>query len=344
MKTPCPKSGIKIHETKQQQQPQKPLNGNTNQKQYQTYLQNQSQLKKPVNFHTTTLDTLDLDLEHYSLEDIYHLFNIPDNILTDTSLKEAKKVVLKIHPDKSRLDAKYFLFFSQAYKVLFGIYEFQNKSSRKTYKDEDFYDESNKVLLNNMFETNKALKDPKQFQSWFNESFEKHRLDNPIDNGYENWLKSNEGFIEVDENITKSNMNDVFEQKKRQIQQLTVYNGIGDTYSSAFGASSLNNDVSNFTTDQYTDLKQAYTETLIAVTNDDFEKIQTFNNLSDFKRHRDSTDTTPLSKEEALHMLHKNNTKLEEDSAALAFKYARDAVRLQQKQQSFWGDIKQLKG
>ena len=42
-----------------------------------------------------------------------------------------------MHPDKSHLDSKYFLFFSKAYKRLYSIYDFQNKSSNKSYKDQD---------------------------------------------------------------------------------------------------------------------------------------------------------------------------------------------------------------
>ena len=60
--------------------------------------------------------TLDLDLDHYSLEDLYRLFNIYDCVINEPNLKTAKQIVLKMHPDKSRLDAKYFLFFSKAYK------------------------------------------------------------------------------------------------------------------------------------------------------------------------------------------------------------------------------------
>ena len=92
--TSCPKSGIKIHNSNND------YNNN-----------NQSQLSKPVSFQNTTLNSLDLDLDHYSLDDIYHLFNISENKLTEDTLKGAKQIVLKMHPDKSQLDSKYFLFF-----------------------------------------------------------------------------------------------------------------------------------------------------------------------------------------------------------------------------------------
>ena len=334
----CSKAGIKIHETNNNRQ----YNPNQFSQQSQNQL-NQSRLSKPVDFHNTTLNTLDLELDNYSLEDLYNLFNISGGNLNESSLKNAKQIVLKMHPDKSRLDAKYFLFFSKAYKRLYGIYEFQNKSTNKTLKDEEFFDESNRNVLNNMFEKNKDFKDPKNFNSWFNQAFEKHRVDNPVDQGYGDWLKSDEGFLNINENVTKSNMNDIFEQKKKQIQAVSVYTGVTDVFASTFGGSLLDGG-DNFTTDEYTDLRQAYTETLIPVTQEDYNKIQKFNNISEYKRHRDQVDTTPLSKEEAERKLLKQKNELDQQSAALAFKYAQEAEKAKQKQQSFWGDIKQITG
>ena len=333
----CPKSGIKIHESpneiKKIQFPNRERDNN--------FMNKSSNLTKPVDFYNTTLETLDLDVNNYSLNDLYKLFNIQDNLLTDVSLKEAKQIVLKMHPDKSKLDAKYFLFFSKAYKTLFSIYEFQNKSTKKTYKDEDFYDDSNKNVLDNMFESNKNFKDPKNFNAWFNQSFEKHRLDNPIEQGYGDWLKSDDDFLNVSENVTKGNMNEVFERKKKQIQALSVYTGVTDMFSSSLGGSLLSGD-STFTTDSYTDLRQAYTETLIPVTQEDFEKMPKFKNINEYKSNRDRIDSTPLSKEESERILLKQKYDMDQQSAALAFKYAQEAEQIKQRQQSFWGDIKQL--
>jgi hypothetical protein len=334
----CPKSGIKIHEYPNKNE----VTRNSQLLNIDNIIMNKnSNLVKPVDFYNTTLDTLDLDINNYSLNDLYKLFNIHDNFLTDISLKDAKQIVLKMHPDKSKLDAKYFLFFSKAYKTLFSIYEFQNKSTKKTYKDEDFYDDSNKHVLDNMFESNKDFKDPKNFNNWFNQSFEKHRLDNPIEQGYGDWLKSDDDFMNVSENVTKGNMNEVFERKKKQIQALSVYTGVTDMFSSTLGGSLLTGD-STYTTDSYTDLRQAYTETLIPVTQEDYEKMPKFKNLNEYKSNRDRIDSTPLSKEESERILLKQKNDMDQQSAALAFKYAQEAEKVKQRQQSFWGDIKQL--
>lgn len=329
--TKCPKIGIKIHES------------NTNNVVREDPFMKPSRLAEPVSFHNTTLRSLDLDLENYSLTDLYHLFNIADGNLDEISMKSAKQMVLKMHPDKSRLDSKYFLFFSNAYKRLFYVYEFQNKSSKKQEQKEYYNDDktNNSAILNNLFEKNKSFKDPKNFNSWFNETFEKHRLEDPIQQGYGDWLKSNDDFIDVNENVTKGNMNDIFEQKKKQIQTITRYNGISDSYSSVFGGSLLDGSDSG---EGYTDLKEAYTQTLIPVTMEDYNKMQKFNNISEYKAHRERVDITPLSKEEANRKLLYDNEKREQESAALAFKYAKESEKAKEKQNSFWGELKQLTG
>jgi hypothetical protein len=194
-----------------------------------------------------------------------------------------------------------------------------------------------------MFEKNKTFKDPKNFNSWFNNAFEKNRLENPVEQGYGDWLKSDDGFLSVNDNVTKTNMNEVFERQKKQIQSLTVYTGVTDTFASTLGGSLLSGS-DNFTTEQYTDLRQAYTETLIPVTQDDYEKMQKFNNLNEYKSHRDGVDMTPVSKELAEAMLHKQQYNADQQSAALAYKYAQEAEKAKQKQQSFWSDIKQITG
>jgi hypothetical protein len=112
-------------------------------------------------------------------------------------------------------------------------------------------------------------------------------------------------------------------------------------FASTFGGSLLNAG-DNFSTDEYTDLRQAYTETLIPVTNEDYNNIQKFNTISEYKAHRDRVDVTPLTKEEAERQLLRQKNQLDHDSSALAFKYAQESERAKQKQTAFWGDIKQI--
>lgn len=354
----CPKGGVKIHDTPfsttYNPNVNTLLSSNSNPRpgsrpglepEPNTFSK-PSQLAKPVSFQNTTMNSLDLDLEHYSLEDLYHLFNINAGHLDENSMRNAKQIVLKMHPDKSRLEAKYFLFFSSAYKRLFSIYEFQNKSTKKPsgqqYNNDDFYDTSNKRVLDNMFDKNKDLKDSGNFNSWFNSSFEKHRLEDPTSHGYGDWLKSNDDFIAVNDNVSQGNMNEVFERKKKQMQAVTVYEGVSDMHFSTFGASAL--DGSDMGSDSYVDLKEAYTNTLIPVSMEDYDKMQKFKNVNEYKRHRDSNTAAPLSKAEAEAALHAQQVQRDKHSAALAFKYAQEAEKVKQKQSGFWADLKQITG
>jgi hypothetical protein len=356
----CPKSGIKIHET-----PTANYNSNTNYNaNYNTnsntnsntnynsnYNNNNIMLKKssvqaPISFHQTTLSELDLNVDNYSLEDLYNLFNIPGGILNETNLKSAKQIVYKMHPDKCRLDQKYFLFFSKAYKCLFSIYEFQNKSDKKTEASlkNDFYEDSNAALLNNMFETRKELKNPKNFNNWFNEKFEKHKLeDDDTNKGYGDWLKSDEGLYSQQDNVTQNNMNEAFERQKKQIQALTTYNGVGESFASFSGGGSLLGDLQdNFSGAGYTDLRQAHIETIIPVTQDDYDKMPKYKNMNEYKSQRDRVDVTPLTKEQSESILLKTKNNLDHESAAMAYKYAKQLEKSKENQRSFWGDIKQL--
>ena len=234
------------------------------------------------------MDNLDLNIENYSREELFKLFGVSNISLTEEVMKECKKLVLKSHPDKCRLDEKYFIFFSKAYNKLKGIYEFQNKMQiKKTADSSEYYDSNQAAILSNVFEQKKDLKDPKNFNSWFNEQFDKHKLEDPNDsNGYGNWLKSDDDIVFTG-NVSKANMNSEMEKRKKAVQALSVYKGVSDTYASAYGGSSLMSYDSNFSSGSlfssdgmgYTDLRQAYVESVIPVTEDDYNKAQKFRNV-----------------------------------------------------------------
>lgn len=301
-----------------------------------------------VNFYNTKMADLDLNIDNYSLEDLFNLFNIRTEILDEDTLKNSKQIVLKMHPDKSHLDAKFFIFFKQAYGELLKIYEFQNKTAKKntqqpqTYSNQEFGRE-NTELLNNLYKKQNFNDDKKGFNSWFNENFEKARVEDPNERGHGDWMRSNNGMIDVNENVSMSNMNQIIEQKKKQVQAMTVYTGIQDAMCSTKGASLLD-DSDNFSGDYFTDLKEAYTETVIPVTMDDYNAMPKFNNYNEYLSHRESVDVKPISQQEGLKILEQNRQNTERKSQAIAYKYARQTEKAQEKQNIFWGALKQLTG
>jgi hypothetical protein len=327
----CPKSGIKIHDWGNDP---KTTNKNT------------------TNKNTTNTNTLDLDINNYELTDLYKLFSIHDLTLTEEIMKNAKKKVLMSHPDKSQLDPKVFLFYSSAYKRLYSIYEFQNKaSSNKKLDSTDYHEQEKQVIVNKLFDEKKGkFKKGSEFSSWFNEQFEKNRVENSLEKGYGDWLKTDDGIYEVGGNVTKTNMNDMFEQQKKQIQALSVYNGVGNIFfSPGFGSSLLEND-SNFGSGNlfndgglgYTDLRQAHVETVIPVTMEDYNNTPKFKNVNEYKTHRDNVNVAPISETESTRILYNQNKKIEEESAALAYHYARQTEKAKDANNNFWSSLLKL--
>jgi hypothetical protein len=309
-----------------------------------------------TNYNKTSYETIDLNIENYSRGDLYKLFGFRTNAsLTEENMKDAKKVVLKTHPDKSHLENKYFLFFSAAYKRLYEIYEFQNKMNTKKQADKsEYYDSQNGQILDKMFEMKKDMKKPENFNKWFNDQFEKHRIEDPVENGYGNWLKSEEDIVYTPQNINKDSMAREMDKRKREIRELTPYSGVNDPFSSSsFGGSQLMAYDSNYTSGSlfsggggggmgYTDLRQAYVESVIPVTEEDYNKTQKFGSVDEYRRHRDTNIGTPMSKEEAMRQLFNENKQKDEESAALAFYYAQQSEKAKQSQSNFWSGLKQL--
>jgi hypothetical protein len=341
--TQCSKGGVKIRESGNgyTADPFAGLNPfkNTEEKQFTS-----------LNYDKNAYNMLDLNIDSYSREDLFKLFGLKTMTLSEDIMKECKKTVLKTHPDKSHLDEKYFIFFSKAYKKLQGIYEFQNKTNnKKTVDSSEYFDTDNSLLLDHLFDKKKDLRDTKNFNSWFNEQFEKHKVEDTNETGYGNWLKSDEDIM-FTPNVSKSNMASEMEKRKKQVQSLTTYNGVTDTTASSFGGSSLMAYDSNFSSGSlfsnegigYTDLRQAYVESVIPVTEEDFHRTQKFKTIEEYRRHRENIDTTPLSKEDAMKQLYQQNKQKDEESAALAFYYAQQAEKTKQNQETFWSGLKQL--
>jgi hypothetical protein len=306
-----------------------------------------------IDYNKNGYEKIDLKIENYSREELYKLFGLkPTAILTEENIKEAKKIVLKTHPDKSRLANEYFIFFAKAYKKIQEIYEFQNKSNKKTNDTNEYFDSQNSEVLDKMFDMKKELKDTKNFNKWFNQQFDKHKLEDTNDNGYGSWLKSDEDIVFTPQNINKDSMGREIEKRKKEIQALTQYKGFSDSFnSSSIGSSSLMEYNSNFTSGSlfnggggmgFTDLRQAYVESVIPVTEDDFNKVKQFKSIDEYKRHREAVNTTPLSKEEALRQLYQQDKEKNEESSALAFYHAQQLDKAKKNNDTFWSGLKQV--
>jgi hypothetical protein len=293
------------------------------------------------------MEQIDLNIDNYDLQDLCDLFRISITQINQEAMRDAKKIVLKTHPDKSQLDPKYFLFFSSAYKKLFSVYEFQNKSSNKKLDLQTYDKEEHVHILDKLFEKKKELKKPENFNKWFNEQFDKHKIQNENDVGYGDWLKTNDGLYDT-VSVSQANMNEAFEKQKKQIQSISVYKGISDPFASTLGGSLLgkNNDYSSGLFEsgglQYQDLKQAHVETIIPISNDDYLNIPKFHSEQEYKMYRDRQDIKPINESIALNKLRQNTEQLEQESANLAFYYAQQLEEANKQRKNFWSSLNHL--
>ena len=80
------------------------------------------------------MDIHNLDISMYSFKEVLELFNINSDEPTVQDVKNAKKTVLMTHPDKSKLDSKYFLFFKKAFDVLYNYYQNNSPKGPRIYR------------------------------------------------------------------------------------------------------------------------------------------------------------------------------------------------------------------
>lgn len=291
---------------------------------------------------------MDLDINNYNLNEILSLFKLPLNF-DEQQLKNAKKIVLKTHPDKSGLQPEYFLFYSKAYKIVYSIYKHKNKSDKNAntelVEEYSMLESQNKVL-DTFFESNNEMKDPKKFNKWFNQQFENHATEQQHE-GYGDWLKTDEGLYKTDK-TTSSNINADFEKHKKQIKSLVVYNGIDDVYSSGgmggtlLGEGSGDYSSSLFSNLAFQDIKQAFVETIIPVSEEDLQNVKQYKNVNEYAKYRESQNVEPLTELEAKRILNSKEQQEEVQSSQRAYYYAKQMEEATKQNKKFWGGLQSI--
>tara|TARA_Y100000816_G_scaffold292305_1_gene286906 strand:+ start:6272 stop:7171 length:900 start_codon:yes stop_codon:yes gene_type:complete len=294
------------------------------------------------------MSDFDLNIDNYSLDDLLNLFHLKYNFTTE-ELKKAKRIVLKTHPDKSKLPKEYFLFFSKAYKVLVNVNEFRNKSSKKLSNDE--YSEIIDEDENDKKEIVTKLKDKKNFSKFFNKMFE--QMKNASDEetkGYSDWLKESN-----DNNLQSNNIQTLhsnFEKLKTEKRELIVHKGIEDVVdnlstgsqnlSGIIPSSYSNNEL--FTKNSYIDVKEAYDNAVIPVTQRDFENKKKYNSIQEIQIDRKNTASFSKSVlDEQAKLYFQNKKKVDDDEGAkTAFHLIQQEEVSRKNNDLFWGHLKLL--
>jgi len=283
-------------------------------------------------------ENLDLNIDNYNLDELLKLFHLSYDF-TASDLKQAKRIVLRTHPDKSNLPKEYFLFFSKAYKIIFNIYEFRHKSKNQSTEYVVEKNDEHEAML-------KKIQKKDNFNKWFNKMFEEHKITNDYESGgYGDWFKSEENTD--NRKISHNEMGKVFEEKKAQIQDLIVRQEIND-FSTSNGASDLiGEQPQSYASDmfgklQYDDLKKAHTETVVPVTHNDYLSREKFKSVDELKRHRSQNMVIP-SIEQSKDYLSQQTSQQSRSDVERAYKLAKQDELAQEMNKKWWGKVKQIR-
>lgn len=256
-----------------------------------------------------------LNVHMYNFDELLNLFNLNYRFSKEDLLK-AKKKVMMTHPDKSNLDAKYFLFYKKAYDIILEFYKNQNKHNDDIYEKDyaaNEFDNQNSSTTKEMSEQINKIP-TKQFQQKFNTLFEENMTSKP-DPTVNEWFTSEENMYDLKGTVNKSNMNQMFEKVKSQQSNLVKYKGVqtlqvnGNSGNSLYDQNSddyVSTDV--FSKLKFDDLRKVHKDqTVLQVSEKDYQNIPKYNSVDQFVRARGKQTLTPLEKQEAEQLLAQEN-------------------------------------
>tara|TARA_X000000368_G_C23041390_1_gene717091 strand:+ start:1552 stop:2430 length:879 start_codon:yes stop_codon:yes gene_type:complete len=291
------------------------------------------------------MDTHDLEIDNYNLTDLLFLFRLEYDF-NEADLKKAKKMVLKMHPDKSNVDSKYFIFFKKAYNTVEKVYYFKKKKQQNAHDMEYSY------LNNNVKKDEKLLvkkiqgKSVKDFNTWFNKMFEKVRMkDGKLGGGYDDWFRSKEDVTTAKAN-SLNDFDQIFNNKKKECRDLVVKKDLEEMTSQG-GYDLDRNRPQNYSSGvfsrlQYEDLKKAHTETVVPVTHDDYLNKEKYSSMEEIKSARSRQNIKPMSKRRSKALLNKKNYSSEKVATNLAYDLLKQEEEAKRLNERWWRNLKQL--
>lgn len=184
---------------------------------------------KTNSMRTTIANSPNLNIMCYNFQEILELFQIPLGKTIDVDdLKYAKNIVLKMHPDKSRLPAEYFLFYKKAFDIVVEYYKEENKIHLDTTNINTDYAAKTDEYENITARINEM--EQHDFHDTFNRLFEENmksqeKTKNPW--FYQHESKEN-GHLETANSVSEMNQNMMRLKEQQRNSQLTKYRGVQD--------------------------------------------------------------------------------------------------------------------
>jgi len=235
------------------------------------------------------MEEICLDLDKYTLDEILKLLNLPTDTseITPSHLKQARKKVLMTHPDKSNLDGSIFRFYVEAYNAVDKVVEFVNRSnttecaylSKHNQIDREVESGigSNELIEAGYLTKNGTIgKNWNKFNKRFHEWFDKNSQLLGEEDGYEDFLKSEDELLP--KKMTKEQAAAFIEKRRRELMAVCKYEEVQscDSFSSS----------TSFGSKYGEDLRQAYTQTVVPVDEQDFKNRRKYGSIGELQLQR----------------------------------------------------------
>ena len=270
-----------------------------------------------------------LRLESYTFDEILDLFHLGYDATVD-DLKGAKKIVLRMHPDKSRLPPEYFLFYKKAFESVLAYFREQNRMNQQVptseenkpkYQPIEHHDEHMSARMKT------TLSDIKndRFQTQFNELYEKN-MAKKIDDSKNTWFVNNDPLFEFDSPVSAKDITSKINEVKQKTAAMVQYKGVQDLLSTTSAGryfDEIDEDPNEYVTCdpfsklKFEDLRKVHRDqTVMSVSERDFDRMQTYNSIDQYNRARGAQDLTPVQDAEAQRMFAQKEEMLKKQMAA----------------------------
>jgi hypothetical protein len=249
-----------------------------------------------------------LNIKMYSFKEILELFKLSYDFDIE-QLKQAKMMVLRMHPDKSRLPPDYFLFYKKAFDIVVDYYNEKQKVNVSVPHNEIKYesDTPDKAVYKQVGKTMKEMGTEK-FQEKFNKLFEENMV-KKRDESVNDWFKKNDPLFEFDDIKSTSGLGMAMDSIKAKSAALTQYKGV-ENMTSRMGNDLYEDDSNGYVSCdpfgklKFDDLRKVHKDqTVFAVSERDFDKVQKYSSMDHLQRERGMANLTPIEKTHAEQML-----------------------------------------
>ena len=251
-----------------------------------------------------------------SFEEMLQLYDM-ELPLTMDKLKQAKKKLLLLHPDKNKVDTtKHFLYFREIYEKLIKIYSYiHHETDEENLKKNIDIDKSFKTFIekNNIH----PVKDKEKYLKHFNEMFENIYMKDE-DYGHEEWLKTADTY----------DMNDLEGSRKKLIQENALIK-IDIEYQGT-----------NIFQNNYSDVKEAHVNSIIGLDQDKmFKEKPQFKSVDEYNRYRqqqfDIHKREMMKEKDAIKHLSQEEQKMNANAIDLSYRYMKQEEAIKQKTKEY---------